>query len=160
MLFWRGGAPAGENVFPPSGYRHSVEDLTPRQKSDVTKKIGALKKRSEFVKATRHGRKWVADTVIVQQVANQGTVRLGVTATKKLGGAVVRNRVKRRLRHAFKDISCAIDPGAFDYVLIGRNQTLSCSYACLLDDVKTALVSLRRLDKRQLSRKSKKGAQK
>jgi ribonuclease P protein component len=75
----------------------------------------------------------------------------GITATKKLGGAVVRNRVKRRLRAAIRDVfpGEAI-PGA-DHVLIGRSACTTIDYAQLLRDLMKALAKSRKrlLDQQQ-----------
>jgi ribonuclease P protein component len=45
--------------------------------------------------------------------------RLGLAVSRKVGGAVARNRVKRRLRAAFDELSGTL-PGGHDYVLIAR----------------------------------------
>ena len=63
----------------------------------------------------------------------------GITATKKLGGAVVRNRVKRRFRAVVRDVFPAQAlPGA-DHVLIGRADALTMDYAALSADIGKAL---------------------
>ena len=69
-------------------------------------------------------------------------VRLGFTATRKIGGAVVRNRAKRRLREAARALApLHCQPGC-DYVFIARAGTPARPWAALLDDVKSALISL------------------
>ena len=69
-------------------------------------------------------------------------VRVGFTVTKKIGNAVVRNRMKRRLRALVRDTfpDHAI-PGA-DHVLIGRASGIERDYASLAADLKRALVKL------------------
>lgn len=69
-------------------------------------------------------------------------IRIGFTATKRLGSAVVRNRTRRRLRAAVAEILPAHAKPGFAYVFIGRDQTATCPYQCLLDDLKTALIKL------------------
>jgi ribonuclease P protein component len=65
--------------------------------------------------------------------------RIGFTATKKLGNAVMRNRVKRRLREAARmAISAGLRPG-FDYVLIGRAATAARPFGALRQDLTTAM---------------------
>lgn len=87
----------------------------------------------------RDGRKWISPSVIVQLDDNAGPgVRIGITATKKLGGAVVRNRVKRRLRAAARLALGAIQTPV-DIVLIGREATASCPFATLLKDLRWCL---------------------
>jgi ribonuclease P protein component len=69
-------------------------------------------------------------------------IGVGFTATKKLGGAVVRNRAKRRLREAARALIPEHGlPGA-DYVLVARQSCAERDWPRLLDDVKTALIRL------------------
>jgi ribonuclease P protein component len=65
--------------------------------------------------------------------------RLGFTCTKKLGNAVVRNRVRRRMREAARKVLWAKAQPGFDYVLIGRNTTASRSFEALQKDIISAL---------------------
>ena len=70
-------------------------------------------------------------------------VRVGFTATKKVGGAVVRNRAKRRMRAAAQQLVPLFGRPGHDYVLIARNGAPTRPWGRLLDDVKSALLSLR-----------------
>src|SRR5262249_53876614 len=65
--------------------------------------------------------------------------RFGFTVTKKLGSAVVRNRIRRRLRAALAEVvkDCA-DP-YFDYVVIARDAALNQPFELLKSDLETAL---------------------
>jgi ribonuclease P protein component len=70
---------------------------------------------------------------------DDGPARVGFTVSKKVGNAVERNRVRRRLReivrHAARD---ATRPG-HDYVLVGRRAGLSAPFSGLLEDFTSAL---------------------
>lgn len=69
-------------------------------------------------------------------------VRVGFTVTKKLGNAVVRNRIKRRLREVARlALEDAASPG-YDYVLIGRASAASKSFAGMQSDLLSALKQL------------------
>jgi ribonuclease P protein component len=72
------------------------------------------------------------------------TVRVGFTVTKKIGNAVVRNRMKRRLRALVRETfpTHAI-PGA-DHVLIGRSSGIERDYATLAGELKRALAKVAR----------------
>ena len=69
-------------------------------------------------------------------------IRAGFTATRKVGGAVVRNRAKRRLREAARLLLPLHGEPARDYVFIARGGTANRPWVRLLDDVKSALISL------------------
>ena len=64
-----------------------------------------------------------------------GVARVGFTVTKKVGNAVVRNRIRRRLREAVR-VHAARDmqPGN-DYVIVGRQEVLTAAFA----EIKTEL---------------------
>jgi ribonuclease P protein component len=69
-------------------------------------------------------------------------VRIGFTATKRIGGAVVRNRAKRRLREAARQLAPLLARPGCDYVFIARGGTADRPWARLLDDMKSALIRL------------------
>jgi ribonuclease P protein component len=68
----------------------------------------------------------------------------GFTATRKIGGAVIRNRARRRLREAARRLLPAAGLAGVDYVFIARQDTASGPWARLLDDTENALLSLGR----------------
>jgi ribonuclease P protein component len=65
--------------------------------------------------------------------------RVGFTASRKVGSAVVRNRAKRRLRAAAAAILPLLGRSSHDYVLIAKAATLSRPYAALVADLTKAL---------------------
>ncbi len=68
--------------------------------------------------------------------------RVGFTVTKKVGTAVVRNRIKRRLRALAADILAEQGRRGHDYVLIGRRPAEQCPYDRLRRDLVSALARL------------------
>jgi ribonuclease P protein component len=68
----------------------------------------------------------------------------GFTATKKVGGSVIRNRARRRLKEAMRMTLPITGLPGVDYVFIARQDTPDCPFPRLLDDMESALLSLRR----------------
>lgn len=106
--------------------------------------VPRLKTRAEFL-FVRGGEKAGTPCVLIESrrsAVAHGAQRFGVTATKKLGNAVVRNRAKRRLREAATRFLPVYGMPGFDYVLVARSGLIDASWGQLLDDVKAALVRL------------------
>jgi ribonuclease P protein component len=103
-----------------------------------------LTKRSEFL-FVRHGARAVRSHVLIEarRRAEDGAVGVGFTATRKLGGAVVRNRARRRLREAARQLLPVYGVPGADYVFVARQQTPEAPWEALLDDVRNALLRLR-----------------
>jgi ribonuclease P protein component len=79
-----------------------------------------LRRRPEFLRVQDTGRKVTADCLLALVLPNGRQVtRLGLTVSTKVGNAVVRNRIRRRLRELFRRRRAAL-PGGLDMVLIAR----------------------------------------
>lgn len=103
-----------------------------------------IRKRADFLAAAK-GFACARGAVLVQardRGDGTGAVRVGFTATRRIGGAVVRNRAKRRLREAARATFPGLAQAGCDYVLIARGGSTTRPYPRLLDDVKTALIRL------------------
>lgn len=102
-----------------------------------------LKHRREFVAVAGTGRKAVAQGLVLQAAAHagDGPSRVGFTVTRRVGNAVVRNRVRRRLRAVADEILPSAARG-FDYVLIGRAGAQDRPYDALRRDLVSALARL------------------
>lgn len=103
-----------------------------------------LTKRSEFVTLTKLGSRWVTPSFIVQMFQRNpdGTFRYGITASRKIGGAVQRNRAKRRLRALVREILPKVGKPGTDYVLIARQEALKRDFALMVKDIQWAVENL------------------
>lgn len=73
---------------------------------------------------------------------DDATVRVGFTVTRKIGNAVVRNRMKRRFRALVRDTFPDHAIAGADHVLIGRSSGIERDYATLAAELKRALARL------------------
>ncbi|MBL8565195.1 MAG: ribonuclease P protein component [Hyphomicrobiaceae bacterium] len=132
-----------------------------------------IKKRSEFL-AVRGGARWSTSSVTVEARQRRSVMpvgaagsarspdevtsgpaataghggrepfRFGYTVTKKLGGAVKRNRIRRRLRAAVEQVAGTRCKGGFDYVLFARSAALDCEFGALTRDLAEAFERVHR----------------
>ena len=113
------------------------------RKTDM-KKIGRLKKRSDFLCVQRSGKKWVSKGIIVEISDNDNLgIRYGLTVSKKVSKlAVIRNRIKRRLKAVANDVLPAYINHNLDIVLIGRQTSEDRDYEDLQNDLRWCLKKL------------------
>jgi ribonuclease P protein component len=102
---------------------------------------GRLKRRAEFLRVAGKGRKMPTPGVVMQALLRDdaGPARLGFTVTKKIGNAVIRNRVRRRLREAVRISLLGKPVTGADLVLIGRESTCKRAFHLLVEDITRAL---------------------
>jgi ribonuclease P protein component len=107
--------------------------------------VETIKKRSDFLSAAAKGKKFITGTFILQILARPEDhpvtgkePRFGYTVTKKMGNAVTRNRIKRRLREAVRNVALRHAASGHDYVVIPRHKLLDCPFAELLRDMEFA----------------------
>ncbi len=105
-----------------------------------------LKARKQFLRVTACRTKWAAPGVVLQVApqppedrAELDAPRYGLTVSRRVGNAVVRNRVRRRLRAAAEDVLARWASPGNDYVLIGRLETPGREFAALKEDLETGL---------------------
>lgn len=86
-----------------------------------------LKKRASFAYVYRKGEKASARDLLLLSAKSKEGLKIGLSVTKKVGGAVTRNRVKRLLREAIKPIEGRIDT-RFMYVIVAFPSITERSY--------------------------------
>jgi ribonuclease P protein component len=117
--------------------------------SEALPVLKVLKERRDFVRLARSGRKWATGGLVLQvlktpaPLASDDVIRFGLTASRKVGNAVRRNRARRRLRALATDLLPRLAPGGYDFVLIARHTTPDRAFDALIADLKTALARLK-----------------
>ena len=108
-----------------------------------------LRQRADFLAVANGARaSSAAFTVQARRRDDDGPVRVGFTVTKKHGTATERNRIRRRLRELVKRLDVITMRPHSDYVLVGRRAALTCDFATMLDDLRSALHRLERQPKK------------
>ena len=138
--FCRGGAPMAGKGSPP-------ETGAERGAGLRALKLVTIKSRADFLRA-RSGRRHGTISLAVEACrspdgkAEPGMARVGFTASRRVGGAVQRNRAKRRLRALARSVVAVLGREGHDYVLIARTQMLTRGFAELENDLGAAISAL------------------
>jgi ribonuclease P protein component len=104
-----------------------------------------LRQRADFLAVANGARAGSAAFVLQSRRRDDdGPVRVGFTVTRKHGTAPERNRIRRRLRELVKRLDVISMRPHSDYVLVGRRAALTCDFATMLDDLRSALNRLDR----------------
>ena len=117
-----------------------------RARPQEAQRLNILRKRADFLAANAGRRASSPGFVLLVRDRADGdeTMRIGFTVTKKIGGAVVRNRMKRRLRAIARELLPAGGFAGADHVLIGRSGGIERDFALLRQELTRALDKLRR----------------
>jgi ribonuclease P protein component len=109
--------------------------------------VQRLKKRGDFLSVAQKGRRFVLSAFIIQTAPSSCSVtppRVGFTVTKRIGNAVVRNYVRRRLRALVQQLPTSLLLPNHDYVFIARHASTTRDYAALTQDAIFALTKLQK----------------
>jgi ribonuclease P protein component len=101
----------------------------PENGTEQRPRVGRMKTRADFL-AARRGEKRRGPLFLLEVLAREGTseTRVGFTVTKKTGNAVVRNRIRRRLREAVRTHAAGDMAPGHDYVIVGRGDVLAAPF--------------------------------
>ncbi len=125
----------------------SAPSIAVRHPEKPTPRLTRLKTRADFLRAAR-GQRAHSRSLSLQIFkradlnGNASEVRFGLTVTKKVGGAVERNRIKRRLRDALRSPDLAPTAG-HDYVIVARRDALTIPFSRLVADLSRTLTQSR-----------------
>ena len=118
-----------------------------------------LTKRADFLAANRGLRNARPGFVLLTRANGEQGMRFGITVTKKVGNAVVRNRMKRRFRELLRDALPGEGLANHDHVLIGREGGIERDFAQLREELSAALTRARE-GKGDPRRRPKRGSRK
>ena len=119
---------------------HTLENKTQSQL------FGPLRQRRDFLFVQQKGVRQVMTHFILQAAVKPASTasqpafsyRTGVTASKKVGNAVARNRAKRRMRALFRKLDCDHALSGTDYVLVARHSLVQAAWTELSADFSIA----------------------
>jgi ribonuclease P protein component len=124
------------------------------QRTGRFRQVQRLRRSVEFQQVIRRGRRAVGTGFVVVVAEREGVAgglpqsRLGVTASRKVGSAVVRNRVKRRIREWFRTHQGSLGAGR-DWVVIGRAAAAGLGREMTEDELSRLSQTAIRSDERQ-----------
>lgn len=124
---------AAASGFPPEPANRGADELTSRLTGTTP---GRLRKRAEYL-AVRGGEKRRGPLFLIE-TRDRGDAlppRFGITVTKKVGNAVTRNRIRRRLKEAVRTHAADDMAAGSDYVIVGRREVLNAPF----EELKTEL---------------------
>lgn len=102
-------------------------------------RVETIRKRADFLAANRGLRVARPGFVLLARANGDEAMRMGITVTKKIGNAVVRNRMKRRFRALLREVLPAHGLPAHDHILIGREGGVERDFALLREELVAAL---------------------
>ncbi len=110
------------------------------------RRLETLRHRPDFLKAASARRQGTPGFMLqARDRSDDQPTRVGFTASKKIGNAVLRNRAKRRLRAVARAVLTSLARPGWDYVLVARPQaTVSRPFTDLVADLTSALASVHR----------------
>ena len=108
-----------------------------------------LRTRRQFLRVAANRRKWAAPGMVLQVApqppddrSRSDGPRYGLTVSRRVGNAVVRNRVRRRLRAIAEEVLPQLAAPGNDYVLIGRQGSIERGFDALRKDLEGGLKKL------------------
>jgi len=122
--------------------------------------MGRLLRRSEYLRMAKTGRKTATPGLVLQAApdgAKPNALRVGITASRKVGNAVTRNRARRRLREAIRAVFPVHAAPGHDYVVIARQMTATQPFDDLQRDLVNALARLK-LDRAETTAPTRRAA--
>src|SRR6187431_1840857 len=125
--------------------RPQGSERAPGTRPQEAQRLTVLGKRSDFLASNAGRRAAMPGFVLLVRNRQDGddTKRIGFTVSKKVGGSVVRNRMKRRFRALAREILPSEGHSGSDHIMIGRSSGIEREFALLRQDFAKALEKTR-----------------
>jgi ribonuclease P protein component len=138
-------APARLPVAHGNGGRTQGAERAPGPRPQEAQRLNILRKRSDFLAANAGRRGATPGFILLVRNREDGDPvrRIGFTVSKKVGGAVVRNRMKRRFRALAREVLPVQGHSGSDHVMIGRSGGIERDFGLLREDLAKALEKAR-----------------
>ena len=111
-----------------------------QKKTSKIQKIDKITKREDYLRASKS--KYFRSNSFIIQFYNRADTfgpRYGVTATKKIGNAIKRNKAKRRIRNLVKDLLPKYGKNGYDYVFIAKENLINEDWEVLKEESTSVL---------------------
>jgi ribonuclease P protein component len=139
---------AASRIPQPDGDRRRPQgaERAPRPRPQEAQRLATIRKRADFLAANCGRRASTPGFILLVRDRKDAdpAMRVGFTVTKKIGGAVVRNRMKRRFRALAREIVPSKGFAGADHVMIGRANGVERDFALLRSELAGALDGLQR----------------
>tara|TARA_B100001540_G_scaffold251805_1_gene228074 strand:- start:1734 stop:2108 length:375 start_codon:yes stop_codon:yes gene_type:complete len=111
-----------------------------QKKTSKIQKIDKITKRQDYLRASK-SKYFRSNSFIIQFYNRADTLgpRYGVTATKKIGNAIKRNKAKRRIRSLVKDLLPKYGKNGYDYVFIAKENLINEDWEVLKEESTSVL---------------------
>jgi len=121
-------------------------ERSPRARPQEAQRLATISRRADFLAANAGLRTTTPGFILLVRDRKDSDVsmRIGFTVTKKIGGAVIRNRMKRRFRALAQEIVAAKGFSGADHVMIGRAKGIERDFAQMRFELSSALDRLRK----------------
>jgi ribonuclease P protein component len=128
------------------GRRPQGAERPPRARPQEAQRLVTISKRADFLAANGGLRTTTPGFVLLvrDRKDDDPQMRVGFTVTKKIGGAVVRNRMKRRFRALAREIVPTNGFSGADHVMIGRARGIERDFGAMRSELANALDRLRK----------------
>jgi ribonuclease P protein component len=128
------------------GGRAQGAERSPRTRPQEAQRLVSIKKRADFLAANGGLRTTTPGFILLirDRKDSNPAMRVGFTVTRKIGGAVVRNRMKRRFRALAQEIVPAKGFAGADHIMIGRAKGIEREYGLLRTELEGALERARK----------------